>query len=126
MAKSKAWKDLEKKWAEILCKYGLKAHRVSRAGNYSVSDYDVKVEELPFLKSDTKYSQAGFKTNRLMHETEEKYCKEKLDFAAIVTKGYKEQGQDVCVDSEFMAMLLAFWAGVATKEELISTYLGKK
>lgn len=122
MARSQSWKDLEKKWSEILCKYGLTAHRVSRAGNYQVSDYDVKVAEMPELISDCKYSIHSFKTNRLLDEVEDKYKKAKGDTAILVTKGYKEHGQDASCDSEFMAMLLAYWVGVGSKEDLWATY----
>lgn len=125
MARSNAWKYLEKTWAEVLNKYGLTAWRISRAGNYSVSDYDVGIKEFPNAKSDAKYSVNGHKTNRLLDTVENKYCNTKEDFGILITKGFRERGQKTTVDSEILAMLLAHWAGTKTKEELWNIYLGK-
>ena len=124
-AATSRWKSAERGWAEILCKYNLTAKRKSRAGNFSQSTDDVSIEELPWTANDTKYSIKGWKQNRLLSETEFKYCPDKGDTAILLTKGYKEKGQCATVDAEFMAMLLACWAEVGTKEELWSIYIGK-
>lgn len=116
------WKNNEKAWADLLCKYKLNAKRISRAGNFAQSIDDVSIEELPWTSNDTKYSIQGWKQNRLLDETEAKYCKEKGDTAILITKGYKERGQCATIDAEFLAMLLAFYAGVGTKEELWAIY----
>jgi len=124
-AATSRWKNAERGWAEILCKYKLNAKRKTRAGNFSESTDDVSIEELPWTANDTKYSIKGWKQNRLLDETRAKYCPNKGDTAILLTKGYKERGQCATVDAEFMAMLLAYWAGVGTKEELWNIYIGK-
>ena len=122
MARSNAWKAAEKQWAAFLCQFKLTAVRRSRAGNWSQSTDDVAVEELPFTINDTKYSVKAWKSNRLLEECHAKYFKNVGDSTILVTKGYKEVGLCATVDGRFLAMLLAFWAGVGTKEELWSIY----
>ena len=104
---SQAWKQLEKWWSTALQKAGLPAERISRAGNWSESTYDVKIMGHPEYISDCKYSKAGFKVNRLHRETTEKYAK-KGDKVIVVTRGYNEKPKAM-VDAEFMAKLLAHW-----------------
>lgn len=127
MARSKtAWKSSEKQWAETLTAYSLTAIRRTRAGNWSQVADDVAVEELPETAHDSKYSESqSWKSNRLLEETMAKYCKNPGDSAVLITKSFKELGQCATVDSEFMAMLLAHWAGVAPKEDLWKIYLGR-
>lgn len=114
------WKRAEKQISEIYVKYKIPAKRITRAGNYAISTYDVEIENHPEIKSDSKYSQAGFKTNRLLDIVKAKYCKEKTDVPVLLTKGYKETGMKATVDAEFFAKLLSYWLGCATKEELES------
>ena len=116
------WKNSERQWATILNKYKLTAKRKTRAGNFSESTDDVSIEELPFTINDSKYSVRGWKQNRLMEEAHLKYAKNKGDSTILITKGFKERGQCATVDAEFMAMLLAYWAGAGTKEELWEIY----
>lgn len=118
-AATQRWKNNEKQWSETLQKYGLQATRISRAGNFSESIHDVDIPELPWAKSDTKYSVNGFKESRLRDETEFKYCKERGDTAILITKGYKERGQGANVDAEFLAMLLAYWAGEGKNRDIL-------
>ena len=108
------WKNAERAWSIILNKYGFTSKRKTRAGNYSESTFDVDIPEAPELKSDSKYSIKGFKTNRLYEVVKAKYCKDKGDEAILLTKGYKETGLKATVDAEFLAKLLAYW------------YLGRK
>lgn len=112
------WKSAEKKVAEIYTKYKIPASRITRAGNYAISTYDVEIEGHPEIKSDSKYSVRGFKTNRMLDVVEAKYCKEKGDIPVLFTKGYKETGMKATCDAELFAKLLSYWLGLATKEEL--------
>jgi hypothetical protein len=121
-AATSRWQNNERGWAKVLCKYGLNAKRITRAGNYAQSIDDVSIEELPWTSNDAKYSIKGWVGNRLLSEIEYKYCKEKGDTAILITKGYKERGAMASVDAEFLAMLLAFYAGVGTKESLWAIY----
>lgn len=118
-----SWKNNERQWAKDLQTFGVEAERISRAGNYSVSIHDIDIKAAPWIKSDAKYSEKNFKVNRLFNETEFKYCKEKEDTVVLLTKGYKERGQCATVDSRFLAMLLSFYLGCGTKEDLWKIYL---
>lgn len=107
MAKrSQAWKNLEKSISNQLNEAGIPAKRISRAANWSESTFDVEVEGHPEFKMDCKYSVAGFKTNRLLAETREKYCKEDGDVAIVFSKGYREQGEVAHMPAEFFFKLL--------------------
>ncbi len=133
-----AWKDSEKKWAETLQKYLVPAFRKNRMGNYSISDDDVGVEGHDWLISDSKHSIHGWEENRalrakvtgikkqyarkLLEATEAKYAEELTDQVVLVSHGHREIGQVCSVDSEFMAMLLSYWMGFATREQLMDIY----
>lgn len=120
-AATQRWKSNEKIWAKILGRYGVTASRISRAGNFGLSTFDVLIEDLPELKSDTKYSIKGWKENRLLAETADAYC-EKSDTAILLTKGYQETGQCATVNAEFLAFLIALWLETQPKEELLKIY----
>jgi hypothetical protein len=121
-AASSRWKGLEKSWSKLLNRFKVPATRISRAANYNVSDYDVRIEGAEWLKSDTKYSTQSFKTSRLLDIIEDKYCKEPGDQPILICKGYKEHGMKVTLKGAFAAMLLAYWLGTGTKEELMKIY----
>ena len=116
------WKNCERAIAKLLGKYGVPAERVSRASNYHVSDYDVKILDDPSAKIDGKYSLKGFATSRLLDIVKEKYCTLKEDVPMLFCKGYKERGFKTTVEGEYFVMLLAFWQGRGTKEELLTIY----
>lgn len=124
MSKTARWKNAERQLADIYQKFKIDAERISRAGNYSESTYDVRINGAPELKSDSKYSQAGFKTSRLLEVIREKYCPNKQDVPILFCKGYREHGGKITVDAEFFSMLLAFWLGKGTKEELLDIFNG--
>ena len=118
MSNTQRWKNNEKQSAEIAKKYLIPAERISRAGNYSVSDYDVKLLEHPEYKLDAKYSQRGFLTTRMLETVREKYCKTAKDIPVLLTKGYREVSQKVTIDAEFFFALLSFWLGYASKDQI--------
>lgn len=120
------WKSAERLGAKLFSKYKLESERISRSGNFGESTYDIKVKDHPELKVDSKYSQAGFRTNRMLDIVQSKYCSEKTDIPVLLTKGYKEIGMKATVDAEYLAMLLSFWLGYGSKEELEDIYFGKK
>jgi len=103
------WKNAERQLANILSEYGIPAERISRAGNYSESTYDVRVLGFPELKCDSKYSIKGFLTSRLLEVVREKYCKNKGDIPIIFCKGYKERRGKIVIDVDFFAELLKCW-----------------
>lgn len=120
------WKNAEYYFRDVYLKYKIPARRETRMGNWAVSDYEIKIEGADQVKSDAKYSQSRpFRTNGLMEELESKYCKEKGDFGVLLTKNYKEKGACVVVRDEVFAMLLSYWLGHGTKEELLDIYTGK-
>ncbi len=122
-AATQRWKNLEKKWEKMLCRFKVPAKRRTRGNDWAESTDDVEIIGHPTLRSDTKYSTAGFKVNRLHAVMEEKYCPEDDYFAILLTAGYKERGMKAMVEGEFMAMLISHWLGYGTKEELMDIYL---
>ena len=119
------WKNAEKYFANVYMKYKIPAHRETRGANFAISDYEVKIDEHPFIKSDAKYSQAQpYRHHGKLEELESKYCKEKGDIGVLLTKNFKEHGACITVRDEVFAMLLSHWLGYGTKEELWKIYTG--
>lgn len=122
------WKNAEYYFRNLYLKYKIPARRDTRMGNYSVSDFEIKIDEQPHIKSDAKYSQARpYRHHGKLAEIEFKYCKDNPDaFGVLLTKNYKEHGACITVRDEIFAMLLSHWLGYGTKEELWEIYKGKK
>lgn len=118
MSKTSRWKNNEHKAAEVMQKYKIPATRKTRGDNFAISDFDVGIDGHPEVIIDAKYTQRGWVTNRLVDETRAKYAKAKTDPVLIWTKGFRERGEKCCMDGEFAAMLLSYWLGYGTKEEL--------
>lgn len=118
MSSSQNWKAAERKLVEIYLKYSIPAKRISRAGNYAVSTYDVEIEGHFEYKSDSKYSIKPFAAHRLIRTIAHKYCNGDKDVAILYTKNYKDRDSYITVDAEHYAKLLSFWLGCKTKEEL--------
>lgn len=124
--KTHRWKGLEKAVPALMQKYKIPAFRhEQRQNNYAISIDDVGITGFPWIKIDCKYRVNGFQTNTLLSVVEDKYCKEATDVAVLVTKGFQERGQRVTIDDEFFCVLLGYFLGVGTKEELWSIYNGK-
>lgn len=123
MSSTGNWKNAERVFADIYNKFKIEAYRKTRAGNFSVSDYDVEIVGEPRFKNDSKYTKkAPFRHHGKWREIKEKYCKEKEDIPILFTKNAREHFGLVSVDARFFAMLLSYWLGKATKEELESIY----
>jgi hypothetical protein len=125
-AKTQRWKNAEKQLAETYQEFKIDAERVSRAGDYSVSDFDVRIKDQEWVKSDSKYSQEKWKETRLLEAAEDRYCKVPGDTMIIATKGYRQTGMTAIIGLRFFAMLLSYWIGAGTKEELWSIYMKDK
>lgn len=121
-AATSRWKNCERLLAKTLEKYGIGAKRITRAGNYSESTWDVTVFGFPELKLDSKYSLQGFRTSRMLETVRRKYCPAKTDIPVLFCKGYKEISGKVTIDAEFFAILLSFWMGKDTKENLLAKF----
>jgi hypothetical protein len=119
---SQTWKNAEKQWATTLKKYKIPATRISRAANFAVSDFDVFILGHPEYKSDSKYRKSGFSVSKLLDDIRKKYCKSKADVPILVTKSGGQHGENCMVEDEFLAMILSFWLGFGTKEELQGIY----
>ena len=120
------WKNTERMWPKCLAKFGVEAERISRSGNYSESIHDCRVMGFPELKSDTKFSVKPWRQNNMLEVVREKYCKLKTEIPLLYCRQIKDRGGKVVIDDTFAAMLLAFWLGKGTKEDLWDIYLGKK
>lgn len=122
MSKVSRWKSAEGQGAKIANEFLIPAERISRASNYSESIWDISLKDLPEYKVDSKYSVQGWKTNRMLDVVAEKYCKDRQDKAVLLTKGYREVGMKAMVDARLFFMLLSFFHGYASKEELEKIY----
>lgn len=97
--RSQAWKNLERQVAKALG-----GKRVCRGANFSVSDVDVDLSDIPYLKIDAKYRKRH-SHHSFMEEIKEKYCNEG-DIPVLVTKHHYQDGAYVTVDLEFFSILL--------------------
>ena len=121
------WKGREKSFAAVYREFNIPANRKNRANDYSISDDDVEIEGFPWIRNDSKYTKAQpFKHHGKLREIEFKYCKNKGDVAILRTANYKERGGVISVRDRFFAMLLSYWLGFGTKEELWSIYLKER
>ena len=119
MSKTDNWKNSERHWARTLQKYKVPAKRISRGSNYSISTYDVEVENHPEIISDSKYSQSRpFRISGLLREIKNKYCKNKNDLALLYTRNYKEHGGLISMDEVWAAKLISVYFCFATREEV--------
>jgi len=101
MAKrSDRWKQVERDAAEVLG-----GVRVLRGGDFSESDVDVAIHDLPELKVDCK-AYARFAHHSLLEEVRRKYCTSEGDVPVLVTKHSRQKGANVTVPISFFADLL--------------------
>ncbi len=100
MARSNAWKNLEKEIA-----LELRGERVSRGADFSVKSVDVKVHDFPFLKIDGKYRQR-WSHHKFLDDIVEKYCEEPGDIPILVTKHPRLRGAYVSLPLESFAIFL--------------------
>lgn len=122
MSKTGNWKGAERFVASVYQKYKIPATRISRAGNFAESTYDVDIEGHPEIKTDSKYSKQNFRHHGKLETIRFKYCKSRGDIPVLSTKNYKERGSVFSVEDEFFSMLLSYWLGFGTKEELLAIY----
>jgi hypothetical protein len=126
MSKTQNWKNAEYYFANLYKKFKIPAYRESRGGDWGKKDFEVKIEGHPEIVSDSKYSEARpFRHHGLVQEAKAKYCKDKSFFPVILTKNYKERGGCISIQDKLFAMLLSYWLGYGTKEELWNIYLGE-
>ena len=126
MSKTTNWKNNELAWPKKLAKYGVQAKRISRAGNYSESVHDTDIPSFPELKSDCKFSNQPWRQNNMLEIVRDKYCPNREDIPLLFCRQYKDRKGKVVIDDEFAAMLIAYWMGVAPKEELWEIYKGER
>lgn len=118
-SKEQRWKNNEKQWAETLQRFGIPAFRkTQRIANFSISEDDVGVKGEPWIISDCKYKKTGFVTSKLLYIVQEKYVKNKVDQAIVITKGFRQVGQHCTVEADFLAGLLSVFLGLKTRQEI--------
>lgn len=124
MSSTGNWKGAERSVRDVLIEFLIPAFRKTRAGNYSISDFDVGIEGFEEWKFDSKYSKSQpFRHHNKLAVIEEKYCPSKTDFPILVTRNYKERFSCTTVYTRLFAMLLSYWLGFGTKEQLMKIYL---
>ncbi len=100
MSRSQQWKSLERAAAEALG-----GNRVLRGANFAVSDVDVLIPDLPFLKVDAKY-RVKHAHHTFMAEIKAKYCTKPTDIPVLVTKSHNQVGAYATVPLAFLGALL--------------------
>jgi hypothetical protein len=127
MSKTGNWKAAEKSFARVYQEFGIPAVRKNRANNYSISDDDIEIEGQPWIRSDSKHTKAQpFRHHGKLREIEEKYCTKTGDVAVLRTHNHREHGGVISVRDRFFSMLLAYWLGTGSREELWKIYLKEK
>jgi hypothetical protein len=101
MARSKAWKALERTAAKEL-----RGKRIWRA-SYGEKNTDVDVPDFPSFKVDTKRYKR-FQTFSLYETVKKKYCKSAKDNAILILRQWNKKTKLVVVDINFFAKLLDF------------------
>lgn len=125
-AKTERWKNAERRAVKVLQKYKIPAERImDRSGNFAISTYDARINGLHEAKIDIKYSIKNFKTSTMLDIVRDKYCEFPNDFPVMMCVGYKENNFKTTIDADIFAMLLSFWMGCSTKEELWSIFTSK-
>lgn len=100
--RNQSWKELEKHGAKML-----RGKRVLRGFDWSFSDVDIKVRDIPFLKIDCKKLK-HHASHTLMREIERKYCMDEGDLPLLITKEHGPSPVYATVPLEFLAILLDF------------------
>ncbi len=98
---SKAWKDLEKKTAEIL--HGKRVIRKS----YGEKNVDVKIKDFPTFKIDTKRYKR-FRAFSFFEEVKKKYCKKPKDNAILVLRQHNKATKLAVIDLKLLGRFLDF------------------
>jgi hypothetical protein len=98
--RSQAWKALEREAAEALG-----GRRVMRGADFSVSDVDVIVDDMPHLKIDAKY-RVRHSHHTLIDDIVKKYCKTGEHEPVLVTKSHRQNGSYVTIRLSFLSYLL--------------------
>ena len=98
---SKAWKDLEKKTAEILS-----GKRVIRE-RYGEKNVDVKIKDFPTFKIDTKRYKK-FRVFSFYEEVKKKYCKTPNDKTILVLRQHNKVTKLAVIDLKLLGRFLDF------------------
>jgi hypothetical protein len=97
---SQRWKNLERATAEALG-----GKRVVRGADFSVSDVDVKLDDLPWLKIDCKVRKSH-SHHSLLEEVSRKYCKSPEDEPLLVTKHHNQSGAYVTMSLKLFGRMV--------------------
>lgn len=109
---SQAWKNLERQTAKEL-----DGRRITRGGNFAVSDVDVVVDAHPELRIDCKY-RTSHSHHSLMAAIERKYCARPGDVPVLVTKHHNQESAYVTIPLQFFGRLLRDRSAVLGKQQL--------
>lgn len=101
MKQSQAWKNFERETAKILG-----GRRIYRGDDFSRSDVDVALDDLPHYKIDNKYRKAHAH-HSLMEEILRKYCVGDGTVPVLVTKHHRQDGSYTTIPTERFAYLIA-------------------
>ena len=105
---SQAWKNVERRAAKILG-----GKRVSRGADFSISDTDVKIDGLPWLKIDAK-RRKKHRHHAMYREAQAKYEKAPEDVTLLVTQEHGSPLKLAVVKVEFFRRLLDAFRSATT------------
>lgn len=127
----------EREFADHLQEFKIPAKRILKSRFEKAPDVEIEgykyidldeVQERIIL--DSKYSLSGFTTDRLQSQVEMKYCRLPTDFSICFFRSYKSavnrgDKNRMGMDARLGSMLLAYWLGYGTKEELWEIFTSK-
>lgn len=97
---SVAWKNLERQVAKAL-----KGRRVLRGSDFSHSDVDVILDDLPELRLDAKF-RVKHSHHKFMRELVARYCQAPGQEPVLITKTHHQKSAFVTIRLELFALLV--------------------
>ena len=102
MKRTSTWKQLERDSAKLMG-----GERVSRGANFGIKDVDVKIEDFPSFKVDTKRYKK-FRVYSLYESVKKKYCKSTKDNAILILRQWNKRTKLAVIDLELLVKLMDF------------------
>ena len=102
MKRTSTWKQLERDSAKIMG-----GERVSRGADFGKEDVDVKIEDFPSFKIDTKrYKRFG--VYPLYEGVKKKYCKSPEDNAILILRQWSKRTKLAVIDLDLLVKFMNF------------------
>lgn len=102
MSHTNTWKQLERDAAAVL-----KGERVSRGSDFGKTDVDVKIEDFPSFKVDTKRYKK-FRVFSLFDIVKKKYCKTDKDIPILILRQANKKYILAVIDLKLLSKFMEF------------------